>query len=58
MFNVLLAIVVGSIAKAWLQLAGATVIVVGSRLVAIACNMWLLSDAGKALTVSLRIRLS
>jgi len=47
MFNVLIAIVVGSIAKAWLQLMGATVIVVGSRLVAIACNMWLLSDAGR-----------
>jgi hypothetical protein len=59
MFNVLIGIIVGSIAKTWMQLAGATVIVMAvfTLVTNFAYNMWLLSEAGMpltALTVSLR----
>ena len=59
MFNVLIGIIVGSIAKTWMQLAGATVIVVAvlTLVTNFAYNTWLLSKAGMpltALTVSLR----
>ena len=56
MFSVLIGVIVGSIAKTWMQLAGATVIVVAvaTLVVNFAYNMWLLSNAGIPLTVSLR----
>ena len=59
MFNVLIGIIVGCIAKTWIQLAGATVFVVAvlTLVTNFAYNMWLLSKAGMpltALTVSLR----
>lgn len=56
MFSVLIGIIVGSLAKTWMQLAGATVIVVAvvTLVVNFAYNMWLLSQAGIPLTVSLR----
>ena len=56
MFSVLIGIIVGTIAKTWMQLAGATVIVVAvlPLVINFAYNMWLLSEAGIPLTVSLR----
>jgi hypothetical protein len=56
MFSVLIGIIVGTIAKTWMQLAGATVIVVAvlTLVINFAYNMWLLSEAGIPLTVSLR----
>lgn len=50
MFNVLIGIIVGSIAKTWMQLAGATVIVVAvlTLVTNFAYNTWLLSKAGDA----------
>jgi hypothetical protein len=56
MFSVLIGIIVGTIAKTWMQLAGATVIVVAvlTLVINFAYNIWLLSEAGIPLTVSLR----
>jgi hypothetical protein len=56
MFSVLIGVIVGSIAKTWMQLAGATVVVVAvfTLVTNFAYNMWLLSEAGIPLTVSLR----
>src|SRR5262245_25377477 len=56
MFSVLIGVIVVSLARTWMQLAGATVIVVGVATLVInfAYNMWLLSQAGIPLTVSLR----
>jgi hypothetical protein len=56
MFSVLIGIIVGTIAKTWMQLAGATVIVVAvlTLVINFAYNMWLLGEAGIPLTVSLR----
>ena len=56
MFSVLIGIVVGGIAKTWMQLVGATVVVVAvlTLVINFAYNMWLLSEAGIPLTVSLR----
>jgi len=56
MFSVLIGVIVGILAKTWMQLTGATVIVVAVATLVInfAYNMWLLSEAGIPLTVSLR----
>ena len=56
MFSVLIGIIVGSIAKTWMQLAGATAFVVAvlTLVINLSYNMWLLSEAGIPLIVSLR----
>jgi len=56
MFSVLIGVIVGSLVKTWIQLAGATIIVVAvvTLVINFAYNMWLLSQAGIPLTVSLR----
>ncbi len=56
MFSVLIGVIVGILAKTWMQLAGATVIVVAVATLVInfAYNMWLLSEAGIPLTISFR----
>jgi hypothetical protein len=56
MFSVLIGVIVGIIAKTWMQLAGAIFVVVAvlTLVINFAYNMWLLSEAGIALTVSFR----
>jgi hypothetical protein len=56
MFSVLIGVIVGTIAKTWMQLPGATVVVVAvlTLVIDLTYNMWLLSEAGIALTVSFR----
>jgi hypothetical protein len=56
MFSVLIGVIVGSLAKTWMQLAGATTVVVAvlTLVINFAYNMWLLSQAGIPLTVTLR----
>jgi hypothetical protein len=56
MFSVLIGVIVGSLAKTWMQLAAATAVVVAvlTLVINFAYNMWLLSQAGIPLTVTFR----